>query len=79
MSNPKVEELNKQLEDAYCEVRRLEEECAKMHELDEHYNQGFEMGTKLAAIKKGMTDAGLSNEDAMQIILAFIGGMFPCL
>lgn len=76
MINPKVtEELQKQLEAAYSEISRLEEECAKARELDVHYDQGYEMGSKLVAMKKGMVDAGLSEEAAMQIILTGINGV----
>ena len=67
----KYDLLRKECEEAKAELKRFKEN-------EKLYNEAFNMGEQLMVVKKGMMDAGVPEEDAMQIILTGVLGGMKC-
>lgn len=71
--------LEEQLEDALKEVDRLHEELEKQEQVMANYNLGSDLAKVVEPVLKGMTDNGLSRNEAMQIILRIMPIPLPSL
>lgn len=75
MNTPRELELMKSLEQANKEVVKLREELAEEKRKAEIYREGFEAGSNLILLKKGMVDAGFTEEQAFSLIIASMNSL----
>ena len=62
--------LEEQLEDALNEVERLQKQLEAKREYEDNYAMGYNVAKELTPVIKGMTDNGLSREEAFQLCLS---------
>ena len=70
MNKATREQLEAKLCEAEMQVKVLNKEMEKMRQTQKAFDQGYEMGTQIAALKAGMVEGGLSSDFAMDIIMA---------
>lgn len=69
MVNLSREQLEAQLQKANTQIITLKKELKELNEIQKAYDDGFKLGTQLAAMKRGLVEAGLSDLEAMDVIL----------